>query len=527
MPALACLLTSLVVAACGGGGGDPQDTATTIAAEDGGTATALGLTSARTLVPAPAAAALAASQSTTAEIASANAAAWPYTPASLSTLRASGKKVFAHYFAPFPLSIDNVDPAVDYYTANYLSPTGEKSKFIGSGGYIRQRPLPRAPIAGTTWNVTDLEQEVRRAAALGIDGFSVDILATSGDMWARVLLMMDAAQKVDPGFKVLLMPDMEAEFKGQPGNVIKAVRALASHPAAYRMADGRLVLSPYNAQNQTPFWWASQLAQLRSEGINVAFFPVFQGWYKYAANYAGISVGMSDWGVRSPVSNRADAAAVTQSRTYKTMWMSTVSPQDMRAKDLLYWEARNSENYRVMWENAINGGADWVQVVTWNDYSEGTEIAPSSGTQSSFYDLTAYYTAWFKTGVRPAITKDVLVYFHRPHSITAKPDLTKQTRLFAQAGTDAPADDIEVLAFATAPATVRVTMGSKVTDFSVPVGMSSVRVPLAEGTPVFELRRNNAVVTSVRSGFPISNQIVYQDLLYRGGSSTRTLIAPR
>ena len=56
--------------------------------------------------------------------------------------------------------------------------------------------------------------------------------------------------------------------------------------------------------------------------------------------------------------------------------------------------------------HAIDGGADWVQLITWNDYGEHTEIAPSTGTQHAFYDLTAYYTAWFKTGAAPRIVRD-------------------------------------------------------------------------------------------------------------------------
>ena len=49
----------------------------------------------------------------------------PFNPASTATLRASAKKVFSHYFTPFIVSIDNKDPSIDYYTAQYLDPNGE------------------------------------------------------------------------------------------------------------------------------------------------------------------------------------------------------------------------------------------------------------------------------------------------------------------------------------------------------------------------------------------------------------------
>lgn len=43
----------------------------------------------------------------------------------------------------------------------------------------------------------------------------------------------------------------------------------------------------------------------------------------------------------------------------------------------VYDEANNSENLRLTWQQAIDGGADWGQLVTWNDYAEGTQFAPS------------------------------------------------------------------------------------------------------------------------------------------------------
>lgn len=461
-------------------------------------------------------------------MASANAAAWPFAAPSVGTLRASPKKVFAHYFTPFPVSLDNKPPEQDYYSAEYLTPGGEGGRYAGSGGYIKQRPMPRTVLAGGTWDQTDVQQDVRRAAALGIDGFAVDLLASSGVQWLRAQRLLDTANAVEPGFKVLLMPDMEAEFRTNPGNLLPAIRRLATYPAAYRLHDGRLVLAPYNAQNQSVAWWSALLTTLQAEGTPVAFFPVFQGWSNHAAAYAPISAGMSDWGDRSPGANRNWRSVPAQAHGYGTLWMSPVSPQDMRPKDLAFWEARNSENYRVMWENAILGDADWVQIISWNDYSESSEIAPSTGTQWSFYDLTAYYTAWFKTGTRPTITRDAIYYFHRRHASSAAPDLSRQTRAYSRfPGSDAPADDIEVVVFTTAPSTLKVTVGSQVTERQVTAGMSAVRVPLTEGTPVFELQRGGTTVASVRSAYAISNRIVWQDLLYRSGSSTRTLVAPR
>lgn len=55
--------------------------------------------------------------------------------------------MFAHYFTPYPLSLDNASADGDYYTRNYLNPGGESGKHEKYGGLLRDRPLPTPPKA--------------------------------------------------------------------------------------------------------------------------------------------------------------------------------------------------------------------------------------------------------------------------------------------------------------------------------------------------------------------------------------------
>ena len=84
--------------------------------------------------------------------AAANAVLTPVTPSAEACLPidmpandalfAAHKKVFAHYFNRFPLSLDNQDATVDYYSRQYLDPHGEHDKWLAQGGFLRARPLP-------------------------------------------------------------------------------------------------------------------------------------------------------------------------------------------------------------------------------------------------------------------------------------------------------------------------------------------------------------------------------------------------
>ncbi len=68
----------------------------------------------------------------------------PFDLPAQSTLRSSAHKVFAHYFTPYPISLDNQDGASDYYARNYLTAGGESGKHAAYGGLLRDRPQPRA-----------------------------------------------------------------------------------------------------------------------------------------------------------------------------------------------------------------------------------------------------------------------------------------------------------------------------------------------------------------------------------------------
>jgi len=447
---------------------------------------------------------------------------YPFAMPPTKVLRSSQKKVFAHYFIPFPVSIDNKDPSCDYYSRHYMRPEGENNKFAKNGGFIRQRPLPRPPRPEKEWDRIDFEHEVRLAVDAGLDGFACDILGT-GNFLKRVAKLMDAAVKIDPGFAIMIMPDMEAEFKGHPERMVPAVIELAAHPASYRLPDGRLVLAPYNAQRQTPAWWKERIAELEKAGIRVAFMPLFQGWRKYAADFAPISYGFSEWGMRTPSGAKAQQAWPSEAHKFVGVWMMPVAPQDARPKGLGYWEAHNSLAYRMLWASAIDGGADWVQVVTWNDYSEASEIAPSSSTQYAFYDLTAYYTAWFKTGHPPKVTRDAILYFHRIQAMSAPFTDKRQAKPFSCVDKD-PHDEIEAVAFLTAPALIEIEVAGEKKQMKADAGLVSCTVPLRPGRPLFRIIRDGVVSVELQDQWPIVSGSPFQDPVYHAGGSNRPFV---
>jgi hypothetical protein len=199
----------------------------------------------------------------------------PFTMPTTDVLFNSPRKVFAHYFYPNPLSIDNKLASEDYYNTQYLNKNGEKNKWLSQGGFLRQRPLAVGISSDHNWKLVNMKREVRMAIARGITGFTFDVMSIDQaiDPNSHLHLMLKAAQAVDPRFKIVVMPDLAA-LRSNADAVTRIIASVAASPAAYRLADGRLVVSAFAASNNLPNWWASILSQLKAQNINVAFVSV-------------------------------------------------------------------------------------------------------------------------------------------------------------------------------------------------------------------------------------------------------------
>ncbi|WP_374776795.1 glycoside hydrolase family 71 protein [Streptomyces sp. NBC_01310] len=442
-------------------------------------------------------------------------------PAALRSGEAGKKLVFAHYFTPYPLSLDNASADNDYYTRNYLNPDGESGKHGKYGGLLRDRPLPVAPKSGD-WEFANLQQEVRTARAAGIDGFTLDLLSLSGKNWDRSNLLMAAARSVDPAFKIMLMPDMTSLKTDDPGVLAGAIATLADAPSAHRLPDGRLVVSPFKAEEKSVAWWTEVIGILKAEhGIRTAFVPLFLDFGAHSGEFAPISHGFSEWGSRSYVGQESSTRDVRRAHGMGKIWMQPVSVQDARPNQGIYDEAGNTATLRATWTRAIEDGADWVQLTTWNDYSEGSQFAPSLHNGHAYLDLTSYYLTKFKTGSWPRIVRDTLYLSARTQFAHADPTGDQSLVMSLRKGSAPPRDRVEVLSFLTGPGVVGTTVGSTLDSHEAPAGIHSELLPLKPGTSAAHVVRGGKATAKVELPYRADHTVEVQDLQYYAATSGR------
>jgi Glycosyl hydrolase family 71 len=449
----------------------------------------------------------------------------PFTMPSATALFSASHRTFTHYFYPFPLSIDNLPASEDYYARNYLNPKGENNAHLAVGGFLRTRPLPVTPSTSSNWQVLNMQREVRMALARGITGFEIDLMSVTDVATGGPLpRLVAAAQAVDSRFQILLMPDMSA-LKGGTSDVITIVKAAYNSPGLYHdPSNGHLVISPFCSECATPTAWTSALNTLAAEGMPVAFYPTFTSLEPiYVTDYKSISVGLSQWATPSPSQLTWYTSAVAAAKAVSLPLMEGLGSQEYRPYASLYYEANNSLAYRNGWTGSLN--ANLTVIDTWSDLSEGAQIEPVTdldGTSGNgYYNLTGYYTSWYASKVQPVIDHDVLYYFYRKEPTTAvAPSQTSLAKLSFGTATN----EIELLAFLTAPGTLTVTIDGKTYSQSAPAGMTSFMVPTAPGIPKFSLVRNGAPVISFQSGPQIYGAgglpTGIQDLTYWSGSAS-------
>ncbi|GAA5033950.1 endo-1,3-alpha-glucanase family glycosylhydrolase [Microbacterium fluvii] len=442
-------------------------------------------------------------------------------PFTVPAVGSSSRDVFAHYFPPYPVSFDNADPDSDYYARNYLTVDGENGKHAAYSGLLRDRPEGRSPLSGD-WEQKDFTSEIDAAAASGVDGFMVDVLSLSGGNWDRTLGLTEAAAARKDGFSVI--PNIDATsnvVSSTPAAIATAIAPMLTSKAAYKLPDGRVLLSSFKAEGKSAAWWKQLISALSAKGISVAFVAVFlDSSEANLREFAPFTYAASNWGKRSPDSVRAATDRTDLAHDLGMKWIEPIAVQDVRHKSGVYAEAGNTETIRATWKRAIDNGADFAQLITWNDYSEATSFAPSMMHGDAFLDLSAYYATWFKTGSAPKLAGDELILTHRSQRASAVAQLAPTTLSATLGGNlTEPRDTVEVVSMLTSAATLTVKVGSASYTISAPAGLSAHTVPLQTGKVSVTATRSGATVASAATSTTVVSTPKVTNLLYWAATS--------
>jgi hypothetical protein len=433
----------------------------------------------------------------------------PFAQPPLSTLQASDRLVVAHWHQ-FPISREKVGAEADSYAGALERDDGAMS--------IRLRPLGRPARSDPDWALADAFVDIRWAQAIGVDAFLLNVATDMRNPWAwpAYTRFLKAAAQLGTGFKIA--PNIDCVSPGGGRAMAETILArlgqasqLAS-PSQLRV-NGKFVVGSFYANNCGVPYWSEFKAAMKAGGLDPFLVCVMLGG-AYRAEYDPVCDAWSDWGRRDPWSAASSDYAGRYAGARGEPIMAAISHGDIRygRGGNIAYEQRGSQTLRINWEEAIGTGADWAQLNTWNDIGEHAAFYPNTAQQFAVYDLSAYYIAWFKTGAPPPIVRDGLYYFHRIARVPPAPQLRFGSWL----------NEVEAVAFLTAPATVEIVTDAGTARGDFPAGVHVLTAPLpATGRPRFRIVRNGATVAEVTSAFAVGPMPDRNDVVYRSGGSLR------
>ena len=299
------------------------------------------------------------------------------------------------------------------------------------------------------------------------------------------------------------------------------LRATFRQASTYRINDGRILFSAFNAELRTVSFWSQLISELSSEGVNAVFIPTFLN-YAYYTSYASVCYGASFWGTSIPDYMAGKEQVITDAHALGLKYMFPINLPQYRPKSHITWEAQNSLTFRNCWMAAINGEADLVQIVTWNDYSESSQLSPYTDQYlglaygNGYYELNKYYAAWFKTGIEPEYIEKLFWFHRKQFSNSPHPNQANNTSFQSDPATD----KIELVSLLNSPGTLSITINGTETTLDVRTGITSFMVDMDYGTPQYKLIRSGVTIIKGDSILIEDNPLGITDLTYWSGYLT-------
>jgi hypothetical protein len=430
-------------------------------------------------------------------------------------------------------------------------------------------------------NIAAYQREIQQAQSIGIDGFALNAGGWSREprYIRRASEIFEAAYRLHSSFKLMFSADMCCS--NDAADVMDMVRRFANNPryaAVYFQHDGRFVLTTFAGSSRGPQFWQQLRANLEhgtdpsllpapdalasvrgvpsSAPLRIFLVPSFF-WGGELPTITDIEPGLAPyqhildgafyWGIAGvpglghpPDQLPSSAAYATTLHAAHKLYMAPICFQFWGANANRYYEYSGYSGMRALWMQAIQTThPDWVEIITWNDFIEGTYVSPIDDparypgandlgasiapvtTQHFFHshrgaaDLLAYFIAWYKTGHQPTLHNDAVYWAYRTVlSPESSPAHQPPIKLYGPV-----ADALYLTANLTAPAELRITLGDTTQTITLPAGSTDVQLPLTPGpAPHFTLTRNHALLAQSTADDPITATASYPDLYNSTGS---------
>ncbi|HEY3376353.1 MAG TPA: endo-1,3-alpha-glucanase family glycosylhydrolase [Armatimonadota bacterium] len=442
------------------------------------------------------------------------------------------KQVFAHYMGCWPAASGALAWAKQNEAKSLRhDATDEVTR---RGGHVRNWDLTPPGVTLTAEESADLE--IRRALRIGIDGFAVDAWAGSDNAKRSLDALFKVAEEKNYPFQLTVCIDPTCG-----GKIVETVKYLLDkHGNSTKLArrDGKPLVFGYQSfrpgldymKQKYPTKTDKELEQLRASP---------EGWaltgeaYEDANRQLGqpiywhFCLGAFFHRVEKsliPQNGLAQAASVLAKHHVQAIGAFTPLgaeeagigaavkaagaewsvPLGMFQKENVPYELYGGNGLDWMcdnWGRVRAQDAGLLQIITWNDYGENSNIAPAYNTRYTLYDLNGYFIQWWKTGKAPVPDHDKVYLISRKYPPEVKVFPFKQ-------GPYLPGM-LEVVTILPKAATIR--LPGRGAEYEAPAGFYRKQFPVTPGPVVAEVYRGGKLALRLENPDPISERPFRED----------------
>lgn len=448
------------------------------------------------------------------------------------------KKVFAHHMG----SLNAGRAAMRWHTQH--PELGDPAHSNG-GDY---RTVPLVPYDYPEMSLDEsADFQIRQAMRIGIDGFAVNAWAGGEEAKEFLDALFRVAEQNDYPFEISICPDPNTV--DQPNGLTQAwadaIRYLLDrHGNSPKLArrDGKPIIFGY----QSVFVWVEYLEKKYNydrEQVDIAR-TTPEGWALVGEAYRGLEqlVGQplyfqfdmgafyhgleKRWAPENGVAKAAAVIAQQMPAVYEFLpsketrgiasatvaagaeWGQPIFMNYDNPRTPTTFGGPGTETLRKLWGEAREFDSTLLQLSTWNDYHENTNIAPGTNNNYAYFDLTGYFIEWWKTGQQPQPEQDRIYVFSRKY-----PRWSSMYPFQDKEGSDGV---IEVLTILPRPARIKLPGRG---EYDAPAGLFYHHFPVTPGEVKAEVIRDGNIELVVQSPEPISDRPFRQDNGITGISS--------
>ena len=365
------------------------------------------------------------------------------------------------------------------------------------------------PKGGLSSTIQDYESEIEIAERAGIDGFVLN-----AGHYARYPANLAVVERIYEAARS--HRNFGLIFSFDQSSVEESVHIIAKYAnwPNTMTKDGNIVVSGW-AQSAA---WAKQVRQeLAARGLRIFLAPQMrysllpQNSFlpkEYSDEKAAIAAlkeapldGYFYFGAgsRSPEILKGIRTVAAAVHSHGKLFMCGISPfyRGLQSNARVF-ESDGFSGMRDRWLEAIRSGADWVQLVTWNDWSESTYLQPFDQPLSNVWQLpnwqhlpehgaflraSRYYIDWFKSGRQPPIVSETLFYFYQLHPRDAEGIIDFRTMARGRPRFwDEMTDRFHLASFLQKPLSLAIRIGQHSYSLELPAGDSVTSIPLGLGS---------------------------------------------